>query len=106
MKAAILGKKVGMTSVYGPEGKLHPCTVIEAGPCPVVQVKTLENDGYSAIQVGFDEKSPKNVNSPDMGRFGVFLNMRSSSKPPPLCFGNKNTCSALTLRGYPLPNIS
>lgn len=69
MKAAILGKKVGMTSVYGPEGKLHPCTVIEAGPCPIVQVKTVQNDGYSAIQVGFDEKSSKNVNSPIKGHF-------------------------------------
>lgn len=69
MKAAILGKKVGMTSVYGPEGKLHPCTVIEAGPCPIVQVKTKQNDGYSAIQVGFDEKSSKNVNEPVKGHF-------------------------------------
>lgn len=69
MKAAILGKKVGMTSVYGPEGKLHPCTVIEAGPCPIIQVKTVQNDGYSAIQVGFDEKSSKNVNSPMKGHF-------------------------------------
>lgn len=69
MKAAILGKKVGMTSVYGPEGKLHPCTVIEAGPCPIIQVKTVQNDGYSAIQVGFDEKSSKNVNSPIKGHF-------------------------------------
>ncbi len=69
MKAAILGKKVGMTSVYNAEGKLLPCTVIEAGPCPVVQIKTLQVDGYSAIQVGFEEKSSKNVNSPIKGHF-------------------------------------
>lgn len=69
MKAAILGKKVGMTSVYNAEGKLLPCTVIEAGPCPVVQIKTLQIDGYSAIQVGFEEKSSKNVNSPIKGHF-------------------------------------
>lgn len=69
MKAAILGKKVGMTSVYSTDGKLLPCTVIEAGPCPIVQVKTVQSDGYSAIQVGFEEKSSKNVNSPLKGHF-------------------------------------
>ena len=56
MKAAILGKKIGMTSLFGPDGKVYPCTVIEAGPCPVVQIKKKDSDGYSAVQLGFDER--------------------------------------------------
>ena len=52
---AILGKKIGMTQIFSPEGKAIPVTVIEAGPCTVIQTKTTDNDGYEAIQVGFDE---------------------------------------------------
>ena len=52
----LIGKKVGMTSVFSAEGKSIPCTVIEAGPCVVTQVKTIEKDGYTAIQLGFDDK--------------------------------------------------
>jgi large subunit ribosomal protein L3 len=55
----IIGKKVGMTSIFSAEGKNIPCTVIEAGPCVVTQVKTIENDGYSAVQLAFDEKKEK-----------------------------------------------
>jgi large subunit ribosomal protein L3 len=55
----IIGKKVGMTSVFSAEGKNIPCTVIEAGPCVVTQVKTVENDGYEAVQLAFDEKKEK-----------------------------------------------
>jgi large subunit ribosomal protein L3 len=55
----IIGKKVGMTSVFSAEGKNIPCTVIEAGPCVVTQVKTVENDGYEAVQIAFDEKKEK-----------------------------------------------
>ena len=54
MKKAIVGKKVGMTQVFSPDGRLIPVTVIQAGPCTVVQKKTVENDGYAAVQVGFD----------------------------------------------------
>ena len=53
----LIGKKVGMTSVFSAEGKSIPCTVIEAGPCVVTQVKTIEKDGYTAIQLGFDDNS-------------------------------------------------
>ena len=52
---AILGKKIGMTQIFSPEGKAIPVTVIEAGPCTVIQTKTNDNDGYEAIQLGFDE---------------------------------------------------
>ena len=57
----LIGKKVGMTSVFSAEGKSIPCTVIEAGPCVVTQVKTIEKDGYTAIQLGFDDKKEKNT---------------------------------------------
>ena len=56
----IIGKKVGMTSIFSVEGKNIPCTVIEAGPCVVTQLKTVEKDGYEAVQLAFDEKR-KNV---------------------------------------------
>ena len=55
MNKAIIGKKLGMTQVFSADGKVIPVTVIAAGPCPVVQVKTLERDGYSAVKLGFDE---------------------------------------------------
>ena len=69
MTKAIIGKKVGMTQIFTPEGKLVPVTVIEAGPCPVVQKKTVENDGYEAVQLGFDAKKEKKVNKPEKGHF-------------------------------------
>ena len=69
MQKAILGKKVGMTQVFTPEGQLLPVTVIEAGPCVVVQKKTTEVDGYEAIQVGFAPIKEKNVTKPLAGHF-------------------------------------
>ena len=65
----LLGKKIGMTSVFSAEGKNVPCTVIEAGPCVVTQLKTAENDGYEAVQLGFGDLSPKHVNKPMTGHF-------------------------------------
>src|SRR5688572_10922534 len=65
----IIGKKVGMTSIYSAEGKATPCTLIEAGPCVVTQVKTLEKDGYEAIQLGFGERRVKNTPSALKGHF-------------------------------------
>jgi large subunit ribosomal protein L3 len=67
--SGLIGKKIGMTSIYGANGKILPCTVIEAGPCVVTQVKTVEKDGYSAIQLGYDEKKDKNTNKPLKGHF-------------------------------------
>ena len=69
MKKAILGKKLGMTQIFAEDGTLIPVTVIEAGPCSVVQKKTVEVDGYSAVQVGFQDKKEKNVNKPMKGHF-------------------------------------
>jgi large subunit ribosomal protein L3 len=61
MISEILGKKIGMTQVYDAQNVLVPVTVVEAGPCPVVQVKTSESDGYNAVQIGFSTKKPKNT---------------------------------------------
>ncbi|AEA42783.1 50S ribosomal protein L3 [Fluviicola taffensis] len=65
----IIGKKIGMTSVYSAEGKATPCTVIEAGPCVVTQVKTQDRDGYEAIQLGFGERREKNTPNALKGHF-------------------------------------
>lgn len=69
MKKAILGKKLGMTQLFGEDGILIPVTVIEAGPCRVIQKKTAENDGYDAVQVGFLEKKEKHTTKPLQGHF-------------------------------------
>lgn len=65
----LIGKKVGMTSVFDENGKYVACTVIEAGPCVVSQVKTPEKDGYSAVQLAFDDKKEKNTTKPMLGHF-------------------------------------
>ena len=61
MISTLLGKKIGMTQVYDAQNVLVPVTVVEAGPCPVVQIKTVENDGYNAVQLGFSQKKSKNA---------------------------------------------
>ena len=65
----LLGKKIGMTSVFSADGKNVPCTVIEVGPCVVTQVKNVEKDGYAAVQVGFQEAKEKNTSAPLLGHF-------------------------------------
>lgn len=70
MKKAILGKKIGMTQIFTEDGVLIPVSVIQAGPCPVVQKKTEEVDGYTAVQVGFEDKKEKRANKPEKGHFG------------------------------------
>lgn len=69
MQKGILGKKLGMTQVFAADGKIIPVTVVEAGPCAVVQKKTVESDGYTAVQVGFDTIKEKLVNKPAKGHF-------------------------------------
>lgn len=69
MKKAILGRKLGMSQIFTAEGIVIPVTIVEAGPCAIVQVKTAEKDGYEAIQVGFGEKKEKNINKPVKGHF-------------------------------------
>src|SRR5258708_4172399 len=75
----ILGKKIGITQVFNEDGSVTPVSVIEAGPCIVTQLKSVETDGYTAVQVGFGEVRPKHVNRPQLGHFKGGLN---NSKHP------------------------
>jgi large subunit ribosomal protein L3 len=65
----LIGKKVGMTSIFDENGKNIPCTVLQAGPCVVTQIKTVERDGYFAVQLGFEDKKEKHSNKAEMGHF-------------------------------------
>lgn len=67
--SGLIGKKIGMTSIFDENGKNIPCTVIEVGPCVVTQVRTKEVDGYEAFQLGFDDKAEKNANKAELGHF-------------------------------------
>ncbi len=67
--AGLIGKKIGMTSVFSVEGKNIPCTVIQAGPCVVTQVKSVETDGYNSVQLGFEDKKEKHTNKAELGHF-------------------------------------
>ncbi len=69
MGKAIIGRKVGMTQIFAEDGRVIPVTVIEAGPCPIVQVKTVETDGYTALKLGFLPAKEKALNKPDLGQF-------------------------------------
>ena len=69
MSKAIIGRKVGMTQLFAEDGKVIPVTVVEAGPCPVVQVKTKESDGYVALKLGFLPEKEKNLTKPELGQF-------------------------------------
>src|SRR5512139_2042440 len=81
MKKGLIGKKLGMTQVFSEDGRCIPVTIVEAGPCVVVQKKTAEKDGYAALQVGFGEKAAHRVNRPLVGHCraagkGVFTALR------------------------------
>lgn len=65
----LIGKKIGMTSIFDKDGKNIPCTVIQAGPCTITQVKTMETDGYTAVQLAFDDKKEKNTPKAEQGHF-------------------------------------
>lgn len=69
MKKGLIGKKIGMTQLFDEKGKVIPVTVVEAGPCTVVQKKTIENDGYAAVQIGFGDVKVQRVNKPQAGHF-------------------------------------
>lgn len=67
--AGLIGKKIGMTSIFDEEGRNVPCTVVQAGPCYVTQIRTQDNDGYEAVQIGFDDRKEKNTPKPLNGHF-------------------------------------
>ena len=69
MKKGLIGKKIGMTQIFDENGKVVPVTVVEVGPCVVVQKKTVEKDGYDAVQLGFGDATPKGTNKPMQGHF-------------------------------------
>ena len=69
MNKAIIGKKIGMTQIFQSDGTVIPVTVVLAGPCPVVQLKTVDSDGYQAVKLGFNEVSEKELNKPQLGQF-------------------------------------
>jgi large subunit ribosomal protein L3 len=69
MVTGIIGRKLGMTQVFDPDGTIHPATVIKAGPCVVVQAKTAQTDGYESVQLGFVEETPAKANKPTQGHF-------------------------------------
>src|SRR5919109_1979230 len=69
MVTGLIGKKVGMTQLFAPDGTVSPATVLKAGPCVVAQVKTVENDGYEAVQLGFVDAKPSKENKPSAGHF-------------------------------------
>jgi large subunit ribosomal protein L3 len=89
MKTTLIGKKIGMTQVYSDENELVPVTVIEAGPCPVIQVKTTASDGYNAVQIGFGSRKEKNTPKALLGHlkkagqapFAVIKEVRSEEAP-------------------------
>ncbi len=80
MLNALLGRKVGMTQVFGPNGTVIPVTVIEAGPCVVTQVKTVARDGYEAVQIGFEQRTTKNVTRAELGHLGHSLPMLKAQR--------------------------
>ena len=65
--SGLIGKKIGMTNIFAEDGKILPCTVVQAGPCTVTQVRTKNHDGYDALQLGFNEKSEKSTNKSELG---------------------------------------
>ena len=83
MKKAILAEKVGMTQIWGENGQLIPVTVLAAGPCEVLQVKTVENDGYEAVQVGFGEIKEKIITKDGSGKKALSIEKVTSSAPSP-----------------------
>ena len=78
MISSLLGKKIGMTQVYDAQNVLVPVTVVEAGPCAVVQVKTVESDGYNAVQLGFDDQKEHRITKPLLGHFKKFSAMATA----------------------------
>ena len=103
MKKAILATKVGMTQIFNEDGSLIPVTVLQAGPCAVTQVKTVENDGYSAVQVGFVDKKEKIVNKDKNGRKEV-IHRHGVNKPLKGHFDKAGVTSKRFIRELKLDN--
>ena len=105
MKKAILATKVGMTQIFNEDGVLVPVTVLQAGPCVVTQIKTAENDGYSAVQVGFVDKKEKIVNKDASGKKTV-IHSHGVNKAEAGHFKKANVAPKKTLREFRLEDVS
>jgi large subunit ribosomal protein L3 len=97
MTNGLLGKKIGMTQIYAADGQRIPVTVLEVGPCTVLQKKTSANDGYEAVQLGFDAKNAQRVNKPEMGHFkktgkGAFAFVREFKIAGECAVGDQISC--------------
>ncbi len=103
MKKAILATKIGMTQIFNEDGVLTPVTVLQAGPCVVTQVKTAENDGYSAVQVGFGEKKERIVNRDVAGK-KVIINPHGATKAEAGHFKKAGTTPKRYVREFRLEN--
>ena len=104
MKKAILGTKVGMTQVFGEDGVLVPVTVVQAGPCVVTQVKTVENDGYDAVQVGFVDKKEKIVSKDASGKKDI-RNRHGVNKAEKGHFDKAGVSGKRYVREFKLENV-
>lgn len=105
MNKAIIGKKLGMTQVFAPDGTMIPVTVVEAGPCVVTQIKTAERDGYKAVQLGFQEVKEKKLNKPEAGKFKAIGTenqkvLREFELEGEYKVGDKITCDLFTSEDY------
>ncbi|MDE5777379.1 MAG: 50S ribosomal protein L3 [Lachnospiraceae bacterium] len=105
MKKAILATKVGMTQIFNEDGVLTPVTVLQAGPCVVTQVKTMENDGYEAIQVGYGEKKEK-ITTKDVSGKKVIRNPHGAGKAEVGHFKKANTTPKRFVREFRVDNVS
>jgi len=105
MKKAILAKKVGMTQIFSEDGVLTPVTVLEAGPCVVTQVKTVENDGYEAVQVGFVDKKDKIINKDAKGKKEI-IHANGTTKAMQGHFKKAGTTSKRFVREFKFENAS
>lgn len=105
MKKAILATKVGMTQVFGKDGELIPVTVLQAGPCVVTQIKTVENDGYSAVQVGFADMKDRIINKDGKGKKEV-IHVHGANKPIQGHFKKAGVSSKRFLREFKFENAA
>ena len=105
MKKAILATKVGMTQIFAEDGTLIPVTVLQAGPCVVTQVKTVENDGYEAVQVGFVDKKDKIINKDAKGKKEI-IHANGTTKAMQGHFKKAGTSSKRFVREFKFENAS
>ena len=105
MKKAILATKVGMTQIFNEDGSLVPVTVLQAGPCVVTQVKTVENDGYEAVQVGFAEKKERIINKDANGK-KEYVHAHGANKAMKGHFDKAGTTTKRYVREFKLENVS